>query len=152
MKMAKATEADIALALELMRIVSAIGDGVVPKGNVQEQDDDETEFFDSDSHEHLTTLLTGIQEIAERDRSCLNRVVWGMQVILDSDLLDKKLDHLAPNPQFELDATDADRYRYMRQHLCKLEGWTEPLTAADLDKQIDADLEGLTQATEDRNE
>lgn len=96
---AKATEADIEALMKLMRLVEAIDEGYLPEGMAE----DEGEFFDEDSVEHLRWFHREVMATLSAEPSCLMRVTLGMHALLRSGLLDPKADHLAVNPELERD-------------------------------------------------
>jgi hypothetical protein len=96
---AKATEADIEAVMKLMRLVDAIDDGYLPEGMAEDQG----EFFDEDSVEHLRWFHREVMSTVNAEPSCLLRVTLGMHALLRSGLLDPQADHLAVNPELERD-------------------------------------------------
>ena len=83
MKMAKASEADLEMAMELCGAIDALTGSwpTLPTGLCKPDDDEPDEAFDSDDDRQCGIVLRHLLAIAER--ASLMRVVWGCAVMLD---------------------------------------------------------------------
>ena len=83
MKMAKASEADLDMAMELCGAIDALAGHwpTLPTGLCSQEDDDADDRFDCDDDRQCGTVLRHLLAIAER--ASLMRVVFGMTVLLD---------------------------------------------------------------------
>ena len=90
MRMAKADEADLAMAQELVGLLDSLADGYF-------NDDDGTPF-DQDDGDLCRRAMQQVLTLLER--GSLLRVVWGMTVVCDprNALIDPDSDVLAPHP------------------------------------------------------
>lgn len=79
MKMAKASEADINMAVTLANYCDSISRGLMP--DALSKDKEILEWLDSDDREQFGRLLHGLQELLDQGSIC--RVVWGMAVVCD---------------------------------------------------------------------
>jgi hypothetical protein len=95
MKMAKASEADLRMALDLTRALEMLDQGYFP----DDRDEDTEREFDrdrgADCIEAVDTLLRILQ------RGNLMRVVYGMAVVLDpkNEIVDPDKDYLELHPK-----------------------------------------------------
>jgi hypothetical protein len=101
MNMAKASKADMDMAIELCNALDALGNRLIPcmpEAVEQLRDGDEMERFDSDDDEQCGRALRHLLEIA--DRGSLMRVIWGMGVLLDpaNRVVDPDADTLQHHP------------------------------------------------------
>ena len=96
MKMAKASEADIEMAMTLANYCDSINRRQMP--DALSNDADHIEWLDSDDCEQYDRLLHGLQELL--DKGSISRVVWGMAVVCDpsNELIDPNDDTLAHHP------------------------------------------------------
>lgn len=84
MKMAKATKADLDMAMELTQALDSLTcrwGPSMPEKIAKPEDGHESEWFNDDDHEHCQRALLYLLELA-RGASLL-RVVWGCAVMLD---------------------------------------------------------------------
>lgn len=148
MKMAKATENDIEVSMEITSIIGNLERGYRP--TLIFGDDDLGLLIDMDSIDDLRAVVAKIREIARR--GSLFRVVFGMGVLLDpkNEVVDPDADHLEIHPKFSAMEADAARYRLLRAHrpgllLDMLEDPPTPNSkwAAELDKECDERLAAL---------
>lgn len=150
MKMAKPTEADISLAMDIARIVEDLGQGYRPA--LVFGDDDEDLWLDTESIDEMQAVVEKIREIVAR--GSIYRVVLGMAVALDprNVVFDPDADTLELHPIL-LDALrDAKRYRHLRslasgRLLAMLDdpGTPNDELVGELDREID-ELIGQMQA------
>ena len=102
MKMAKASDADMDMALELTAAIEALAQRWAPTMPAAAQrlrgDDDDAERFDQHDDEQCGRALRHLLEIA--NRGSLGRVVWGMSVLLDprNQMVDPAADTLEHHP------------------------------------------------------
>ena len=98
MKMAKATEADISAAIEVAQILDAIGKRFMPMCLCNS--DDDTEWFDIDSHDDCRKVIQKLLDI-ERGASVF-RAAFGMAVLMDSanEVVDPDSDILEMHPKY----------------------------------------------------
>lgn len=101
MKMAKASEADLNMAMDLCGALDVLGQRFVPcmPEAIELLDaDSEREPFDCDDDAQCGRALRHLLEIAER--GSLSRVIWGMAVLLDpaNRIVDPNADTLEHHP------------------------------------------------------
>lgn len=101
MKMAKANEADLNMAMELCNALDALTNKwspTMPEGAATDCDDEEVEHFNIDNNDQCRRALEYL--IALADRASLMRVVWGCAVMLDpaNALVDPKADTIELHP------------------------------------------------------
>lgn len=96
MKMAKASEADLEMALDLSRMLEDFEGGYFPLP--KDSDDDEAEHFDSDKGEHCRRAMEMILDTIRR--GSIFRVTFGMLVMCDpqNELIDPNLSYLEHHP------------------------------------------------------
>ena len=112
MKMAKPSDEDIRLAMDIARIVEDLEQRYRPELVFGE--DDQELWLDTESIDELQAVVEKIREIAAR--GSIFRVVLGMAVVTDpkNEVLDPNADTLELHPIL-LDALrDAKRYRHLR--------------------------------------
>lgn len=101
MKMAKASEADINMAIELANALDVLGQRFcpcMPEAIEQLQGDDESEQFDRDDDKQCGRAMRHLLQLT--DRASLFRVVFGMAVLLDPEnkIVDPDADTLEHHP------------------------------------------------------
>ena len=100
MKMAKASQADLDMAMELTAAIDALTGHwpTLPAGLCSDDDDSSQDRFDCDDDRQCGTVLRHLLEIAER--ASLMRVVFGMVVMLDprNKMVDPDADTLERYP------------------------------------------------------
>ena len=96
MKMAKASEADIEMAMTLANYCDSINRCQMP--DALSNDADHIEWLDSDDCEQYGRLLHGLQELL--DKWSISRVVWGMAVVCDpsNQCIDPDADTIEHHP------------------------------------------------------
>lgn len=142
MKMAKPTDDDINLALDIARIVEDLEQRYRPALVFGE--DDQELWLDMESIDELQAVVEKIREIAAR--GSIFRVVLGMAVVIDpkNAVLDSDADTLELHPIL-LDALrDAKRYRHLRAFapgrlfaMLESQGSPSDEIAAELDRKLD---------------
>lgn len=95
MKMAKASQADIDLAIKITSILEEADRGMMYT-DIAEEDD---ESFESDNPEHCMRVMSALLD--EMRKGGLGRVTWGMYVLLDPDnkMVDPDADTLEHHPE-----------------------------------------------------
>lgn len=104
-RMAKATQDDMLASYDLMQILDAIDSDYYPSrpqepGAADTSADDPT-FFDDASIDHLRFLHQRLKDCLARSPGFVGRLVGGMSVILENDILDPNDQCLALHPRFE---------------------------------------------------
>jgi hypothetical protein len=103
MKMAKANNADLDAALELVGAMDAITGrwgALMPEAIAKPEGISENEYFDPDNAEQCIRLVAYLRELA--NRGSLMRVVFGMVVVLDprNEVVDPDADTLEIHPKY----------------------------------------------------
>ena len=80
MKMAKASEADLEMAMSLCRYLDDIERGYMP-GELGNEDSEESEWLDERDCDQYARLLDGLRTLLRQ--GSIMRVVWGMAVVCD---------------------------------------------------------------------
>lgn len=116
MKMAKADEADLNMAMELSGALDSLTGWIpaVPDAVAKTESDDDYERFDRDNREQCVRVLNYLLDVA--DRASLMRVVWGAAVMLDPNnkLVDPAAETIEHHPETLAALKDAERYRKLR--------------------------------------
>lgn len=104
MKMAKASEADLDMAMELSNAFGSLTQrwgAYVPEKAQADPDSEAIERLDLDDHEQCRRVLGYLLDVA--GRASLMRVVFGMAVVCDStnELLDPEADTLEHHPKHQ---------------------------------------------------
>jgi hypothetical protein len=123
MKMAKASESDTNMAMELVNALDMLGQRWVPcmpEAIEKLGDDDESERFDRHDDEQCGRAMRYLLELT--DRASLGRVIWGAVVMLDprNKLVDPDADTIEHHP----DRKDSERFRWL------VEDHADPATRA----------------------
>ena len=80
MKMAKASQADLEMALDLISVLDDIERGRFPY-LFSDQEDEITEWLDSNDREQYDRLIDGLRNLL--NRGSIGRVIMGMAVVCD---------------------------------------------------------------------
>lgn len=117
MKMAKASAADLDMAMELCNALDALTQrwsATVPEAIAKPNGEDESEFFNRDDREQCQRVMGYLLDLA--DRASLMRVVWGCAVMLDpaNKCVDPSADTIEHHP-------DLQRYEWLRKNFSVLE-------------------------------
>lgn len=114
MKMAKASTADIEMAMELSRFVEDLVDGMCPKQACADPASDDIEWLEDDPDQQHIKIITALQDIARK--GSIFRVTFGMSVLIDprNELVDPDADTLEPHPKIgiladQVEALTAER-------------------------------------------
>lgn len=101
MKMAKASTADIEMAMELSQFVEDLVDGMCPKQACADPASDDIELLEDDPDEQHIRIISALQGIARK--GSIFRVTFGMSVLVDprNELIDPAVDTLEPHPKIE---------------------------------------------------
>lgn len=137
MKIAKASTADMGMALKLCSALEAMDRGFFPDGA---EGDNDPEDFDRDDDAHCGQALRHVLDILQC--GSIGRVIWGMYVMLDPEnkIVDPDADTLEDHPETVAAMADAERYRKVRrgQHWSVIDGIGNTLRAEALDAAVDA--------------
>lgn len=111
MKMAKASEADMEMALKLCSALEAVDRRFFPEGS---EGDNDPECLDMSNDAHCGLVLRHIRRIMQG--GSIGRVIWGMHVLMDpaNKLVDPDARTLEPHPETVAAERDAERYRWLR--------------------------------------
>jgi hypothetical protein len=102
MRMARATQEDIDLALRLMKALNFASHGEFVTNDEEEQE------FDIDDNEHLKRFHEEVMSLFDDAEGSLNRIIFGMKVVHDNDIFDKSLDYIALHDRFTEQQTTGD--------------------------------------------
>lgn len=110
MKMAKASEADMEMALKLCSALEAMDRRFFPEGAEGEND---PEYFDCDDDAHCGQALRHILRILQG--GSIGRVIWGMYVMLDpaNKVVDPDADTLEDHPDTVAAMRDRERMDWL---------------------------------------
>mgnify|MGYP006345400205 FL=1 len=114
MKMAKASKADMDMALKLCSALEAVDRRFFPEGSEGSNDPEDLDLNDD---EHCGQVLRHLHDVLQG--GSIGRVIWGMYVLLDpaNKLVDPNASTLEAHPEAEAAEKDAERYRWLRaQH------------------------------------
>lgn len=100
MKMAKASEADLAMAFDLSRIIEDIESGYCPLQAMEDTESEDIEWLDTTDANQMGRLIDLIKSTARK--GSIFRVTFGMAVVCDkrNELLDPDADTLEAHPKF----------------------------------------------------
>ena len=118
MKMAKASDADMEMALKLCSALEAVERRFFPKGSEGEHD---PEDFDIDDDAQCGRVLRHLDGILRG--GSIGRVIWGMAVLLDPEnkLVDPEARTLEPHPEAVAAEQDSKALTWIEhQHLEEL--------------------------------
>lgn len=107
MRMAKASKADIEMAIELASALDDIERGYLPS---KMSDDEAIEWLDTDDARQYARLVEFLQAVM--NRGSISRVVWGMAVICDprNELLDPDDSAIARHPNTVAALQERDKF------------------------------------------
>ena len=126
MKMAKASTADIEMAIELSRFVEDLVDGMCPKQACEDPESDAIEWLEDDPDEQHIRIISALQDIARK--GSIFRVTFGMSVLVDprNELIDPAADTLEPHPKFSaLAEVNADLLAVVKELETSASYWSE---------------------------
>jgi len=136
MKMAKASTADMEMAMKLCTALEWLERGDMPT-DARAPDEEGSEEFDSEDVEHCYRAMKEVLRIVRR--GSIGRVVFGMYVLLDpaNKLVDPDADTLERHPDDIAADKDAERYRSALERIERWNGefpdtgryWDEPENA-----------------------
>ena len=121
MKIAKASEADLGMAMDLLSMLDALGHRHCPSMPAVIARNDGDEEFDRDDDDQCGRALRALLEVA--DRGSLFRVVFGAATMLDprNKLVDPNADTIEHHPENVAAKQDAAALNWIeRQHLEEL--------------------------------
>jgi len=113
MKMAKASDTDMAMALKLCSALEAMDLRFFPEGAEGDSDPDD---FDRDNDAHCGQALRHVLDILQG--GSIGRVIWGMYVLLApaNKVVDPDADTLEDHPDTVAARKDRERMDYLEQH------------------------------------
>lgn len=139
MKMAKASDADMEMALKLCSALEAVDRRYFPDGSEGSND---PEDFDLDDDTHCGQVLRHLHQVLQG--GSIGRVIWGMYILLskENEFIDPNADTLELHPELVAAGKDAERYREVRrgQHWSVINGIGDSLRADALDAAVDSAL------------
>lgn len=99
MKMAKASEADINMAMTVANILDDIERGYFPTKLASDPESEESEWLDTTDREQYGRLIDGLKRVL--NQGSIFRVIWGMAVVCDprNELIDPDEDCLEHHPK-----------------------------------------------------
>ena len=143
MKMAKASEADLNMAMELTSALDVLGQRFcpsMPEAIEQLAEDDEREQFDRYDDEQCGRAMRHLLELT--DKASLMRVVFGCVVMLDprNKCVDPAADTIEHHPDVVNNAKNAERYLKVRrgQRWSVINGVGDTLRDEALDAEVHA--------------
>ena len=106
MKMAKASEADLNMAMKMANYLDSIERGQMPDD--LSEDSDSIEWLDERDTDQYAKLLDGLRDILKR--GSIHRVIWGMAVVCDpaNKCLDPDADTIEHHPDLVKAAEQRD--------------------------------------------
>lgn len=138
MKMAKASEADIEMAMTLANVLDDIERGYFPTKFAHVDDDpDESEWLDTRDREQYERLIDGLKRLL--NQGSIFRVVWGMAVICDpqNECIDPDADTIELHPKLvELEKHRAELLEVVHDAATSLE--TIQLRSFGVDSHLDS--------------
>lgn len=98
MKMAKASQADLEAAMDIVRILESLDRGLMPS-ELAEDEDDDGQYFDTDDSGDCKKAINLLLDAA--DKGSIGRVVYGMYLLLDpkNEAIDPDLDYIEHHPK-----------------------------------------------------
>ena len=102
MKMAKASEDDINMAMTVANMLDDIECGYFPAKLASDPESEDSEWLDTDDREQYGRLIDGLKRVL--NQGSIFRVIFGMAVVCDpsNELLDPTSDVLAVHPKLTL--------------------------------------------------
>lgn len=99
MKMAKASEGDLSMAMDLANALEDIERGYFPLKFSENPESEIGERIDTDNRDQYDRLIDGLQRMLNRGSIC--RVVWGMAVVCDpsNECIDPEADTIEHHPK-----------------------------------------------------
>lgn len=102
MKMAKASDADIEMAMTLANVLDDIERGYFPTKFADIDDaPEDSEWLDTDDREQYARLVDGLRDLLRQ--GSIFRVIWGMAVICDpaNECIDPDADTIELHPRLQ---------------------------------------------------
>jgi len=98
MKMAKASEADLRMAMDLANVLDDIGRGYFPS-KFSDDEDDGIEWIDTRNREQYERLVYSLKLLL--NQGSISRVIWGMAVVCDpeNEAIDPVADTIELHPK-----------------------------------------------------
>jgi hypothetical protein len=140
MKMAKANERDLDMALKLSSAFESLQYGYLPDGMTEGDEPGAEEGVQYDERKHAQAVVDYLRRLT--GSASLFRVTMGMSVVLDprNALVDPDADTLERHPDVIAAAKDAERYRALRlgRYWSVIDGIGDTLCAESLDAAVDS--------------
>jgi hypothetical protein len=125
MKMARASEQDMTMAMELAGLLES---GYYPMPLDGGDAEDEPSFFDQDDKNHLRVFYERVMALLERAPGGIFRVTGGFHTLMHNDIVDPDEAALEMSPRLKSAFIDAERFRWFRDHgahTCPRDDWVE---------------------------
>lgn len=118
--MAKASQADMEMAMKLCSALEALDRRFFPEGA---EGNNDPEDFDRDNDEHCGMALRHVLDILQG--GSIGRVIWGMYVMLDpsNKVVDPDADTLEDHPETVSAFEDAKRLDFLDRNMSMKMGW-----------------------------
>lgn len=99
MKMAKASEADLNMAMDISNVLDDIERGYFPRNLSDDPGSEETEWIDTSDQEQYAKLIDGLKRLL--NQGSISRVIWGMAVVCDpaNKYIDPEADTIEHHPE-----------------------------------------------------
>ena len=138
MKMAKASKADMDMALKLCSALEAVDRRFFPEGSEGSNDPEDLDLNDD---EHCGQVLRHLHDVLQG--GSIGRVIWGMYMLLDpaNKLVDPNASTLEAHPEAEAAEKDAERYRWLRDEAGALSTFTAAYWNTRTPEQLDAAID-----------
>ena len=114
MKMAKASEADISMAMDLANVMDDIERGYFP-AKFSDDEEEGIEWIDTHDREQYEKLIDGLKLLLKK--GSISRVIWGMAVVCDpeNEAIDPVADTIEHHPKRLQLEKQRDEYQSERQ-------------------------------------
>lgn len=123
MKMAKASEADLNMAMDVANVLDDIERGYFPSTLIvgEEADSENVEWIDTADREQYQRLIYGLKLLL--NQGSISRVIWGMAVVCDpaNECIDPDADTIEHHPkrqQLEKQVEELEKQRDRLSDLC----------------------------------
>jgi len=143
MKMAKASEADLRMAMDLANVLDDIGRGYFPS-KFSDDEDDGIEWIDTRNREQYERLVYSLKLLL--NQGSISRVIWGMAVVCDpaNEAIDPDADSIEHHPKRLL--LEKQRDELQRTAERAIEAWDTTVLHAPSDGMMQERMETLRAA------
>lgn len=99
MKMAKSSDADLSMAMDLANVLDDIERGYFPAKLSDDPESEETEWIDTNDRKQYAKLVYGLTLLL--NKGSISRVIWGMAVVCDpeNECIDPDADTIEHHPK-----------------------------------------------------